>query len=154
VSLSQQIKNAFPVLPIPSADDAIERTYMVEHLHELLGGRRWTEPSVREYRMCDDGFSLLTVTGLHYYLPGYLQAELTDPETADVIAECVTYTLTPDSDFSRSRVAALGVLMTAHQCAVLAEWLVRYEESYGADRHTRASRQAVAKWQGSSAGGG
>jgi hypothetical protein len=154
MSLKLRIQNAFPVYPIPSPTDAVEPTYMVEHLHELLAGRPWTAPTVRDYRMCDDGFSLLTANGLHYYLPGYLIAELADPDTADIIAEYVTYTLTPDSEFSRSRIEQLGSLMTRQQCLVLDEWLSRYEDLYGSDRHTLASRKTVAAWEAAIQTGG
>ena len=112
-----QIELAFPTLPKPEAEAAVEPTYCVEHIHEHLVGRLWTEPSVEDYRFCEDGFSLLTVVGLHYYLPGYLTAELKAPETADVIAEYATYTLGGDSDFAQQRLQELGDLMMVPQIA-------------------------------------
>ena len=144
--LRAQIVKAFPERPVPSSMAAVEDTYCVEHLHELLGGRRWTEPTVHEYWMCEDGFSLLTVSGLHYYLPGYLCAELDDPETADVIAECVCFTVGGKSEFRRNRMRDLGKMMTQAQTLALKDWLDYYVDAYGAAGHTQRSHATVANW--------
>jgi hypothetical protein len=140
------IRNAFPVRPIPDAATVVEETYCVEHLHELLAGRPWDEPTVRDYRMCDDGFSLLTVTGLNYYLPGYLIAKIEDPESADIIGEYVTYTLGGKSDFCRTRMAELGKRMNPGKCEAILAWLDWYEARVTPDAHIKRSRETVKNW--------
>jgi len=145
-SLADRIRDAFPTNPVPLADSAVEDTYCVEHLHELLAGKAWDVPTVYEYRCCDDGFSLLTVLGLHYYLPGYLVAELTDPETADVIAESVTFAFAGRSQFSQDRMRLLGLEMTVPQCVVIRDWLLYYESETCSDKHLRGSLATVASW--------
>ncbi len=77
-TLLDEIKTHFPVHPIPSGADAIIDTYMVEHLHEILGDKAWPNLTPTECRYCSDGFNFLTPTGLHYYLPAYMTAEIVD----------------------------------------------------------------------------
>ena len=113
--VKRKIQQAFPVCGIPPAATGIQQTHSVEHLHEILGGRCWTDPTPTQYRYCSDGFSLLTVLGLHYYLPGYLMSELDDPDEADVVAEYWTYMLGGDSEFDRLRMNSLGQLVTLDQ---------------------------------------
>ncbi|TWT64952.1 hypothetical protein Pan14r_54540 [Crateriforma conspicua] len=141
-----QIRNAFPVHPIPTSEAAIEDTYCVEHLHEILAGRPWDEPTVQDYRMCDDGFSLLTVAGLGYYLPGYLIAKIDDPETADILGEYVTYTLGGTSDFCRTRMTELGRLMDPAKGDAILAWLDWYEARVTPDAHIERSRETVKTW--------
>ena len=140
------IRNAFPVQPIPKAATVVENTYGVERLYEILAGRPWDEPTVRDYRMCDDGFSMLTVSGLHYYLPGYLIAKIEDPETADIIGEYVIYTLGGTSDFCRTRMAELGKLMNPTQCVAILAWLDWYATRVTPDAHIKRSRETVESW--------
>ena len=144
--LRAQIVSAFPELPIPTPQTAVEDTYCVEHLHEHLAGRPWTEPTVGDYRQCEDGFSLLTVAGLHYYLPGYLCSELDDPETADVIAEHVCSTLGGKSAFCRERMKALGAIVTPLQMSALKKWLHYYVAEYGANGSTRRALATIDNW--------
>lgn len=146
MKLQQQIRDAFPTHPVPPADAVVENTYCVEHLLELLAGRPWDVPSVRDYRCCDDGFSLLTTVGLHYYLPGYLTAELVDPETADTIAESITFAMNRRSQFKSQRMDALGALLTRPQRAAIRDWLLQYESEIGIDKHLRGSLMTVADW--------
>lgn len=144
--IRRQIFAAFPITGIPDAHDAIAETHSVEHLHEHLGGRSWDKPTVQEYRYCEDGFSLLTVAGLKYYLPGYLVAELDDPETADVIAEYVTYTLGGQSNFCKERVVELGEMMTENQIAAISLWMGYYVMEYGIDKDVRRSYDTLSEW--------
>ena len=137
---------AFPITPIPSAKNAIADTYCGEHLHARLGGWSWDTPTVEDYRYCEDGLSLLTVEGLKYYLPGYLVAELDDPETADVIAEYVIYTLGGKSPFCKERLSKLGTLITEDQIAAIALWLGYYSTEYGIDKDVRRSYDALTEW--------
>jgi len=141
-----RIVAAFPVIRIPAAKDAIAETHSVEHLHARLGGRSWDKPTVQDYRCCEDGFSLLTVAGLKYYLPGYLVAELDDPETADVIAEYVTYTLGGQSQFCKERLDQLGAMMTEDQIVAIALWLGYYSTQYGIDKDVRRSYDTLTEW--------
>ena len=96
--------------------------------------------------MCDDGFSLLTVAGLDYYLPGYMIAKIDDPETADIIGEYVTYTLGGTSGFCRTRMAELGKLMTPAKCDAILAWLDWYEARVSPDAHIKRSRETVKNW--------
>ena len=86
-SLVDDIASCFPVQPIPTARDAIIDTYMVEHLHEILGGKPWPILTPVECRHCSDGFTFLTPIGLHYYLPAYMTAEVVNAEEADVVID-------------------------------------------------------------------
>lgn len=141
-----RIRSAFPVQPVPAPSVVVEDTYCVEHLHEILAGRPWDEPTVRDFRRCDDGFSLLTVTGLHYYLPGYLVAEIDDPETADIIGEYVTFTLGGTSEFCRTRMTELGKLVTPAKCHAVLAWLDWYEDRVTSGTHIQRSRETVRGW--------
>ena len=96
--------------------------------------------------MCDDGFSLLTVVGLHYYLPGYLIAKIDDPETADIIGEYVTYTLGGTSEFNQTRMIELGTLMSPGKCDAVLAWLDWYESRVTPDAHIERSRKTVRTW--------
>lgn len=142
----RKIEDAFPTQPVPAAADAIERTYGVEHLHEILGGRVWSDLTPLNYRHCSDGFSLLTVPGLHYYLPGYMVAELTDHREADVVAECWTYSLGGDSEFVRERMNALGELVTVDQIDAIALWIGYYANSYETNNYVRRSYTRLEEW--------
>ena len=83
-------------------------------------------PTPAQYRQCSDGFSLLTVPGLHYYLPGYLISEHDDPEKADVVAQNWIYTLGGSSEFDKQRMLSLGHLVTLEQIEAIALWLGYY----------------------------
>lgn len=144
--IRHQIERAFPTHPKPGANAAVESTYGVEHLHERLAGRPWTEPSVDDYRCCDDGLRLLTVPGLHYYLPGYLTAELKDPNAADVIAEGVTYVLGDHSAMAQQRLNQLGHLMILPQIVAIGLWLGYYVQTYGSNQHVRRSYATLDAW--------
>ncbi|EMI51890.1 DUF6714 family protein [Rhodopirellula sallentina] len=147
MELAELIRNTFPVHPIPDSEAVVEDTYCVEHLHEILAGRPWDEPSARDYRMCDDGFSLLTVSGLGYYLPGYLTAKLDDPEAADILGEYVTYTLGGTSNFCRTRMSELGTLMNRDKCDAILAWLDWYEACATPNAHIERSRKTVRTWE-------
>src|SRR6056297_3040554 len=51
-SLVADIALHFPSEPVPSASDAVMDTYMVEHLHRILGGRIWSTLKPLECRHC------------------------------------------------------------------------------------------------------
>jgi len=142
----RKIEDAFPTDPVPAAVDAIEPTHCVEHLHEILGGQAWNDLTPLNYRHCSDGFSLLTVTGLHYYLPGYMIAELTDPDEADVVAKYWTDTLGGYSEFDRERMAALGKLVSIDQVDAIALWIGYYANSNGFDKYVRQSYATLENW--------
>jgi hypothetical protein len=147
VIVEGKIRSSFPLTPLPHPDEAVEKTYCVEHLYERLAGRTWDEPSVADYRFCEDGFSLLTVRGLHYYLPGYLLAEVVDPETSDVLAQYVTFTLADDgSHFSQRRLADMGRLVTGDQMEAIALWLTLYTLRYESDKYVRKSFETLGNW--------
>jgi hypothetical protein len=145
--VERKIRASFPLNPMPDPDEAVEKTYCVDHLHERLAGKKWNEPSIADYRFCDDGFSLLTVKGLHYYLPGYLLAEVVDPETSDVLAEYVTFTLADDgSDFSQRRLAEMSRLVTDDQIEAIALWLALYALRYEVNTDVRKCFKTLEDW--------
>jgi hypothetical protein len=147
--VERKLLNAFPAVPVPDRDVVVEDTYETDHLHELLAGRRWDKISVEDYRYCDDGFSLLTVVGLHYYLPGYLISEIRDSETSDILAQYATFTLADDgSEFTRKRLDSLGGLVTVEQIEGIALWLCMYAQRYGEtnDKHVRKSFTTLDEW--------
>jgi hypothetical protein len=144
--VKRKIQLAFPLNGIPAATNAIERTYCVEHLYEILGDRCWNTLTPTQYRQCSDGFSLLTVAGLHYYLPGYLISELDDPEEADVVAENWIYTLGGSSEFDRLRMLALGHLVTLDQLEAIALWLGHYVNVYDKSQYTTRAYETLEQW--------
>ncbi len=147
--VEQKIRSSFPVVPVPSPEQAIGDTYMTEHLRERLASRRWDEPSVVDYRCCEDGFHLLTPLGLHYYLPGYLLAEIRDPETSDILAQYVTFKLAGDgTSYSDRRLEQLGALVSADQIEAIALWLAFYVQRYALseDKDVERSYATLDKW--------
>lgn len=142
----RKIQQAFPVCGAPAASAAIQQTHSVEHLHQILGGCCWNNLTPTQYRHCSDGFSLLTVTGLHYYLPGYMIAELDDPEEADVVAEYLTYSLGGSLEFDRQRMTALGDLVTLDQIDAVALWMGYYVNTYGKNEYTERSYVTLEQW--------
>lgn len=144
--VKRKIQQAFPVCGIPAASAAIQQTHSVEHLHEILGGRCWNSLTPTEYRHCSDGFSLLTVPGLHYYLPGYMIAELDDPAEADVVAEYWTYSLGGSSEFTNQRMASLGELVTLDQIDAIALWIGYYVNTYDKNKYTQQSYVTLEQW--------
>lgn len=141
-----KIQQAFPVCGIPAASIAIQQTHSVEHLHEILGGRFWNSLTPTQYRHCSDGFCLLTVVGLHYYLPGYMIAELDDPGEADVVAEYWTYSLGGDSEFYIQRMKSLGELITLDQMDAIALWMGYYVNTYDKNKYTQRSYVTLEQW--------
>lgn len=144
--VKHKIQEAFPVSGVPAASAAIEQTHSVEHLYEILGGRCWTDLTPTQYRRCSDGFSLLTVIGLHYYLPGYMISELDDPQEADVVAEYWTYHLGGDSEFDTLRMNSLGELITLAQIEAVALWIGYYVNTYEKNKYTERSYATLEQW--------
>lgn len=144
--VKHKIQQAFPIGGVPEASSAIQQTHSVEHLHEILGGRSWNSLTPTQYRYCSDGFCLLTVVGLHYYLPGFMIAELDDPEEADVVAECLTFSLGGDLKFDIQRMASLGELVTLDQIEAVALWIGYYVNAYGKSKFTQQSYVTLEQW--------
>lgn len=144
--VKRKIQQAFPICGIPAASTAIQLTHSVERLYEILGGRCWKDLTPTQYRHCADGFSLLTVVGLHYYLPGYMTAELDDHVEADVVAEYWTYSLGGTSEFDRLRMTSLGELITLDQIDAIALWIGYHVNRYDKNEYTERSYATLEHW--------
>lgn len=145
-SLIDEIKIHFPVHPVPRAVDAIVDTYMVEHLHEILGDRLWPTLTPTECRHCSDGFNFLTPSGLHYYLPAYMTAEVIDHREADVVIDALIGLFQGDRSFGREEVLSFWQLMTPGQLIVVGRWIDHYETRYHFNDCTTTEVHIARKW--------
>lgn len=129
-TLVDEIKTHFPVHPVPSGADSIIDTYMVEHLHEILGDKAWPNLTPTECRHCSDGFNFLTSIGLHYYLPAYMTAEIVDSREADVVIDALIGLFQGKGYFGRDEYRSFWQLLTPSQLAVIGKWIDHYESKY------------------------
>ncbi|MEO2034342.1 MAG: DUF6714 family protein [Planctomycetaceae bacterium] len=130
---------------MPSACDAIIDTYMVEHLHEILGGKPWPTLTPTQCRHCSDGFSFLTPVGLHYYLPAYMTAEIVDPEEADVVADSLIR-LFQGVHWFRDGLVRFWQLVTPMQLAVIGKWIDHYETKFRFHDGTKTEVETARNW--------
>ncbi len=145
-SLVDEIKTHFPVQPVPPAADAIIDTYMVEHLHEILGDKTWPTLTPTECRYCSDGFTFLTPTGLHYYLPAYMTAEVIDSEEADVVIDALIGLFQGVRCYGREEYLPFWKLLTSAQLAVIGQWIDHYETKYHFNDCTTTEAKNARKW--------
>jgi hypothetical protein len=136
----------FPVHPVPKPSDAIVDTYMVEHLHEILGGKPWPTLTPTECRHCSDGLILLTPVGLHYYLPAYITAEIVDSAEADVVIASLIGLFQGARCFGGENYLPFWQLMTSMQLAVIVKWLDNYETKYHFNDSTKTEVRNARKW--------
>ncbi len=145
-SLVDEIKTHFPSAPVPPAVDAIIDTYMVEHLHEILGDKPWPTLTPTECRHCSDGFTFLTPTGLHYYLPAYMTAEVVDSEEADVVIDALIGLFQGVRCYGRDEYLQFWELLTPAQLAVIGHWIDHYETTYHFNKSTKTDVERARKW--------
>ncbi|GAA5511286.1 DUF6714 family protein [Novipirellula caenicola] len=144
--LVADIASCFPVHPIPNARDAIIDTYMVEHLHKILGGKPWPNLTPVECRHCSDGFTFLTPIGLHYYLPAYMTAEVVDAEEADVVIDSLIGLLQRARFYRDDRYLDFWRLLTDDQLTVIGRWLDHYETAYDFNDCTQSEVATARTW--------
>lgn len=144
--LVADIATHFPVRPIPTANDSIIDTYMVEHLHEILGGKPWPSLTPIECRHCSDGFTFLTPVGLHYYLPAYMTAEVVNADEADVVIDSLISLFQGVRSFDRDRYLDFWRLLTDAQLAVVDRWIDHYEIAYHFNDCTRMEVATARTW--------
>lgn len=145
-SLVAGIASCFPVHPVPTAHDAIIDTYMVEHLHEILGGKPWPSLTPIECRHCSDGFNFLTPIGLHYYLPAYMTAEVVDAEEADVVLDSLIGLFQRDRFYRDDRYLDFWRLVADDQLAVIGRWLDHHEIAYDFNDCTQSEVAIARAW--------
>ncbi|RKG90725.1 DUF6714 family protein [Corallococcus terminator] len=86
-SLRQQIEDAFSDVPRPDdnriayAPDAWETTELIRDFR----GLHWKDVPAERIRQHAAHLSLFSLEAIHYYLPGYLLAALTDPDVRDFL---------------------------------------------------------------------
>ncbi len=144
--LVADIASTFPVHPMPTARDAIIDTYLVEHLHEILGGKPWPSLTATECRHCSDGFIFLTPIGLHYYLPAFMTAEVVDAEEADVVIDSLIGLFRRDRFYRDDRYLGFWRLVTDDQLAVIRRWLDHYELVYDFNDYTQSEVATARAW--------
>ncbi|TWT79542.1 hypothetical protein CA13_09460 [Planctomycetes bacterium CA13] len=144
--LVADIASCFPVNPVPAARDAIIDTYMVEHLHEILGDKPWPSLSPIECRHCSDGFTFLTPIGLHYYLPAYMTAEVVDAEEADVVIDSLIGLFQRDRFYRDDRYLEFWNLVTDDQLAIIGHWVDHYETTYDFNDCTQSEVTIARTW--------
>ena len=145
-TLVDEIKTHFPVHPVPRATDAIIDTYMVEHLYEILGNKTWPTLTPTECRFCSDGFTFLTPTGLHYYLPAYMTAQIVDSEEADVVVEALIGLFQGVRCFGGDKYLRFWTLMTPMQLTVVGKWIDHYETKYHFNDCTKTKAENARNW--------
>ncbi|MDV6031739.1 MAG: hypothetical protein F9B45_16935 [Phycisphaera sp. RhM] len=145
-SIVADIAAHFPVHPAPKPSDAIIDTYMVEHLHEILGGKTWRKLTPTECRHCSDGFTFLTPVGLHYYLPAYINAEVVDPGEADVVIDSLIGLFQGARSFGSDEYLRFWRLLTPMQLTVIGKWIDHYETRYHFNDSTKTEVENARKW--------
>lgn len=153
-SLLDEIKLNFPLQPIPQGVDAIIDTYMVEHLHEILGNKAWSTLTPTECRHCSDGFVFLTPIGLHYYLPAYLTAHIVDSKEADVVADGLIGLFQGARSFGNDKYLPFWQLVTQGQFDVIGRWIDHYESKYYYNKETKTEARNAREWVATFAKGG
>lgn len=144
--LIDEIKAHFPSQPFPRAADAIIDTYMVEHLHEILGNKIWPTLTPTECRYCSDGFTFLTPLGLHYYLPAYMTAQIVDSKESDVVVDALIGLFQGVRSFSGEKYLRFWQLLTPSQLSVIGHLINHYEKKYHFNDCTKTEVQNARKW--------
>lgn len=104
--VKKKIINAFSGLAIPKGKLCNEE-YDYDNAHGGFTGTNWQEHDAAYLRMNEGALSFFTPEAFRYYLPAFMMAELSNPETADIIAEGVAFHLT-DTPFSKERIATFN----------------------------------------------
>lgn len=130
-----KIEAAFPCSPVISAADAVEETHSVEHLYEKLAGRPWIEPSYSDYFTCLDGFSLLKVEAIRYYLPGFLLAALDLRDTEGMVGGYIVRTFGGErSEYTIERSRLVLRLLSGEQKVAFALFFATFVVRFGYDK--------------------
>lgn len=99
-----------------------------------------------EYRHCVDGFSLLTAAGLHYYLPGYMAAEVIGSEEADAVIDSLISHFQGQDFYGRPDQVHFWSLLTPAQNEAIGSWLIHYELDYHFNSSAVLEVRNARKW--------
>ena len=138
-SLINEIAVAFPLDPIPLADDITRCTYDRKNggsfsgpcsdcvkIAEFFASKQWDEPTPLEYRRFCDATSLMTQNAFNYYLPGWMTASVADHRTADVLPDHLISTMSGRSEFSAARIEKCYECLSESQLLCIKRFIVWY----------------------------
>ena len=113
------ITEAFRDTPRPTGK--LTDTYDDEGVEAYFAGRPWSGHDVATLRRHAAAMSLFTTEAFRYYLPAFMLAELSDPETADIIGESIVHHLGPPADYwEEIHRARLSLFTNGERNAILA----------------------------------
>jgi hypothetical protein len=138
-SLINEIAVAFPLDPIPLADDITRCTYDKKNggsfggpcsdcvkIAEFFASKQWDEPTPLEYRRFCDATSLMTQNAFNYYLPGWMTASVADHRSADVLPDHLISTMSGRSEFSAARIEKCYECLSESQLLCIKRFIVWY----------------------------
>src|SRR4029434_4808977 len=95
-TVRRTIVAAFASTPAPDPKNISTPTYDDEGVQDYFAGKDWRGHSVRMSRYHSSALTVSTPEACRYFLPAFLVASLDDPEEADVIPDCICWSLIPD----------------------------------------------------------
>lgn len=122
--LADKVVAAFADVPYPG-DDNISMRY----LEDFVGQTEWEKVPLAMLKYNSSDMPLFTATAFHFYLPAFLYALLTDPESDGYFGDYVIFNLAPDRYLPSLGETAIG-LFSREQKAVVLEFLRRHTELF------------------------
>lgn len=91
------IREAFKDTPYPAGK--LTDTYDDEGVSEYFTGKKWETLNISDLRKHYVALSFFEPQAFRYFLPAFMLAELTDPETADVIGQSIVFHFSKPNDY-------------------------------------------------------
>ena len=138
-SLINDIAVAFPLDPMPFADDITRCTYDKRNggsfdgpcsdcveIARFFAAKQGNEPTPLEYRKFCEATSLMTPNAFNYYLPGWMTASVADRRTADVLTDHLISTMSGQCAFSAARIEKCFESLSESQLLCIKRFMVWY----------------------------
>jgi len=127
--LKTLIKKAFKDTPYPVGK--LTDTYDDEGVSEFFAGKQWENLNAPDLRKHDVALSFFEPEAFRYFLPAFMLAELSDPETADVIGESIVFHFSKPKEFWIESYEKRISLFTRNEKEAIVRFIDYMQSTYG-----------------------